>query len=220
MSVSLAKSAREAAEGGSRRLILDTAARLLRSGGYHQTTLREIAEAVGIRKASLYYHFASKEEIVEAVANDGVRFVHEAVAAALAETHGASPHARLEAAIGAHLTALHGHGDYTSASIKAFIFGATPAPDSVRLTRRAYEEVWSVLIRELQAAGTIAPERQPEALRNFLLGALNGSTDWYRPGRFDLAELARELAALIAPEHGVLRTKPAADAGQCGAITA
>ena len=41
MSVSPAKSAREAAEGGSRRLILDTAARLLRSGGYHQTTLRE-----------------------------------------------------------------------------------------------------------------------------------------------------------------------------------
>ena len=53
-------------EGGSRRQILDHAARLLRNGGYHQTTLREIAEAVGIRKASLYYHFASKEGIVEA----------------------------------------------------------------------------------------------------------------------------------------------------------
>ena len=60
--------ARPPAEGGSRRLILDHAARLLRGGGYHQTTLREIAEAVGIRKASLYYHFGSKEEIVEEVA--------------------------------------------------------------------------------------------------------------------------------------------------------
>lgn len=201
----------EPAEGGSRRLILDTAARLLRSGGYHQTTLREIAEAVGMRKASLYYHFASKEEIVEAVANDGVRFVHEAVLAALAETEGAPPHARLEAAIRAHLTALHGHGDYTSASIKAFTFGATPAPDSVRQVRRSYEDVWRGLLAELQQAGAIAPERSPEALRYFLLGALNGSMDWYRPGRFDIAALARDLAALAAPF-----ADPARSAGQGG----
>lgn len=199
MKVQTAKAEREATEGGSRRLILDTAARLLRSGGYHQTTLREIAEAVGIRKASLYYHFGSKEEIVEEVVNDGVRFVHEAVVAALAEHAGAAPRARLEAAIRAHLTALHGHGDYTSASIKVFTFGAMPVPDSVRQIRRAYEEVWRVLIAELQEAGAIPPGRSPEALRLFLLGALNGSTDWYRPGRFDIAGLAREFAALLAP---------------------
>ncbi len=197
-----ARSDRPSSGGGSRRLILDTAARLLRSGGYHQTTLREIAEAVGIRKASLYYHFASKEEIVEEVANDGVRFVHEAVIDALALLQEASPRQRLEAAIRAHLTALHGHGDYTCASIKAFSFGPTPAPESVRAVRRAYEDVWRGLIAELQEAGAIASERAPDALRLFLLGALNGSTDWYRPARFDIGELAREFAALIAPQGG------------------
>jgi AcrR family transcriptional regulator len=186
-------------EGGSRRLILDTAARLLRSGGYHRTTLREVAEAVGIRKASLYYHFASKEEIVEAVVNDGVRFVHEAVAAALARTAGAAPGVRLEAAIRAHLTALHGHGDYTSASIKTFVFGAAPAPESVRRVRRAYEEVWRGLVAEMQQAGVLPAARSPELLVNFVLGALNGSTDWYRAGRYDVAALAGELSALFAP---------------------
>lgn len=189
-----------APESGSRRLILDTAARLLRSGGYHQTTLREIAEAVGIRKASLYYHFASKEEIVEAVVNDGVRFVHEAVVAALAGTQNAAPRDRLEAAIGAHLTALHGNSDYTCASIKVFTFGGSPAPDSVRGVRRAYEDVWRGLIAELQACGTLSARRSADALRLFLLGALNGSIDWYRPGRFDVAALAGEFTALIA--HG------------------
>jgi len=186
-------------EGGSRRLILDHAARLLRNGGYHQTTLREIAEAVGIRKASLYYHFASKEEIVEAVVNDGVRFVQEAAVAALAAKEGAPPRERLEAAIRAHLAALHGHGDYTSASIKVFTFGTTPAPESVRAVRRAYEEVWRGLIAELQQAGTLPASRSPDALRLFILGALNGSTDWYRPERFDIDALAREFAALLAP---------------------
>ncbi|AMJ63205.1 TetR/AcrR family transcriptional regulator [Bosea sp. PAMC 26642] len=205
MSVAVEKSPREKTESPSRRLILDTAARLLRSGGYHQTTLREVAEAVGIAKASLYYHFASKEEIVEAVANDGVRFVHEAVSLALAETVEASPRSRLEAAICAHLTALHGHGDYTSASIKAFPFGPVAAPESVRQVRRAYEDVWRDLIAELQASGAIPPERAPETLRYFLLGALNGSTDWYRPGRFDIAGLAGEFAVLIAPRNDAVR---------------
>jgi len=190
---------RAAAETGSRRLILDHAARLLRNGGYHRATLREIAEAVGIRKASLYYHFASKEEIVEEVVNDGVRFVHEAVVAALAETEGAAPRERLEAAIRAHLAALHGHGDYTSASIKVFTFGAVPAPESVRAVRRAYEDVWRGLIAELQQAGALPAERAPDALRNFLLGALNGSTDWYRPERFRIDALASELAELLSP---------------------
>lgn len=186
-------------EGGSRRQILDHAARLLRNGGYHQTTLREIAEAVGIRKASLYYHFASKEEIVEAVVNDGVRFVHEGVFAALAATVGETPRARLEAAIRGHLAALHGHGDYTTASIKVFNFGAAPAPESVRAVRRAYEEVWSRLIAELQQAGALPAARAPEVLRNFLLGALNGSTDWYRPDRHDIATLAQEFTELVSP---------------------
>jgi AcrR family transcriptional regulator len=187
-------------EGGSRRLILDMAARLLRSGGYHQTTLREIAEAVGIRKASLYHHFASKEEIVEAVVNDGVRFVHEAVAAALEAAAQAGPRQRLEAAIAAHLSALHGHGDYTSAAIKVFTFGAGPTPEGVRLSRRLYEDVWRGLVAELQDAGAIAQGRSPEALRLFLLGAMNGSIDWYRPERFDIGVLAREFAALVAPD--------------------
>lgn len=187
------------AEGGSRRLILDEAARLLREGGYHQTTLREIAEAVGIRKASLYYHFASKEEIVEAVVNDGVRFVHEAVEAALAAHAGAPPRERLEAAIRAHLDALHGHGDYTSASIKVFSFGRAQVSDSVRRVRRAYEEIWRGLLGELQQAAILPPERSPDMLRLFILGALNSSIDWYRADRFDIAELARECAALVAP---------------------
>jgi hypothetical protein len=100
---------------------------------------------------------------------------------------------------------LHGHGDYTSASIKAFPFGPVAAPESVRQVRRAYEEVWRDLIAELQASGAIPAERAPETLRYFLLGALNGSTDWYRPGRFDIADLACEFAALIAPRNDAVK---------------
>lgn len=186
-----------AAASGSRRLILDTAARLLRAGGYHQTTLRDIAEAVGIRKASLYHHFASKEEIVEAVVNDGVRFVYDAVVAALMQAEGGTPRQQLEAAITAHLTALHGQRDYTTASFRVFTFGATPVPESVRAARRAYEDVWRNLIAQLQAAGALPPARSPDLMRYWLLGALNGSIDWFRPERFAIAEIAREFSDIV-----------------------
>lgn len=200
MTVVSGRTERAELEGGSRRLILDHAARLLRSNGYHQTSLREIAEAVGIRKASLYHHFRSKEEIVEAVVNDGVRFVREAVAAALQAADAADPHGRLQAAIAAHLAALHGHSDYTCASIKVFSFGENnPAPESVRRIRRDYDDLWRALIEELAGVGALTPGIAPERLRLFLLGAMNGSIDWYREGRFDIAQLAGELAALVAP---------------------
>ncbi len=199
MTVVTGRAERAELEGGARRLILDHAARLLRSNGYHQTSLRELAEAVGIRKASLYHHFRSKEEIVEAVVNDGVRLVLETVLYALEVAGEATPRQRLKAAIAAHLAALHGHSDYTCASIKVFSFGENPTPESVRATRRAYDDLWRALIEELSAAGVLTPGIAPERLRLFLLGAMNGSIDWYRPGRFEIAQLAGELAALVAP---------------------
>lgn len=40
---------------------------LFSSRGYEKTSLREIAEQVGISKASLYYHYSSKQELLQAI---------------------------------------------------------------------------------------------------------------------------------------------------------
>ena len=50
-----------------RRAILDAAAALLRRHSYEATTVRAIAEAVGIKAGSLYHHFPSKDAIAVAV---------------------------------------------------------------------------------------------------------------------------------------------------------
>ncbi|WP_289237391.1 helix-turn-helix domain-containing protein, partial [Escherichia coli] len=39
--------------------------------GYSATTMRNIAEQSGIEAASIYYHFASKEELVDEVMEQG-----------------------------------------------------------------------------------------------------------------------------------------------------
>jgi AcrR family transcriptional regulator len=47
----------------TRDRILQVALDLFIEQGYEKTSLREIAERIGVSKAALYYHFASKEEI-------------------------------------------------------------------------------------------------------------------------------------------------------------
>src|ERR1700733_4923764 len=47
--------------------ILDVALELFLEKGYDKTSLREIAEELGFSKAALYYHFASKDEILLAL---------------------------------------------------------------------------------------------------------------------------------------------------------
>ena len=54
---------------GTRARILEVAQKLFAERGYDGSSLREIAERVGVTKAALYYYFPSKEEIVRALAD-------------------------------------------------------------------------------------------------------------------------------------------------------
>jgi AcrR family transcriptional regulator len=70
----------------TRERILYQASNLFAAMGYHATTTREIARAVGIRQPSLFHHFASKREIMQALLTydlDAFSFVE-----ALAEEEG------------------------------------------------------------------------------------------------------------------------------------
>lgn len=51
------------------RLILDTAARLFTEKGYDSTSLQDIINDTKLSKGAIYHHFASKEEIFEAIVN-------------------------------------------------------------------------------------------------------------------------------------------------------
>src|SRR5437879_861588 len=81
--------------------ILDAAARLFRERGYRVTSMRDIAAASGMLAGSLYYHFASKEELLVAVYAEGVRRISDSVSAVLARD--LEPWARLEAVCATHL---------------------------------------------------------------------------------------------------------------------
>jgi len=53
--------------GDTREAIREVALELFSTRGFDQTSLREIAERVGLTKASLYYHYPSKQELLTAI---------------------------------------------------------------------------------------------------------------------------------------------------------
>ncbi|HZB30137.1 MAG TPA: helix-turn-helix domain-containing protein [Streptosporangiaceae bacterium] len=56
--------------GDTREKIRAVALELFAEQGYEKTSLREIAERLGVTKAALYYHFKSKEDIVASLYHD------------------------------------------------------------------------------------------------------------------------------------------------------
>jgi len=55
---------------GTRARIQGVALDLFGEQGYEKTSLREIAERLGVTKAALYYHFKSKEDIIRSLVED------------------------------------------------------------------------------------------------------------------------------------------------------
>ena len=80
--------------------ILDAAAELFTTQGYAATSTRAIAEAVGVRQSSLYHHFDTKDDILEALLTgtvaDGLTFAR-AVCADAGSDAGPSAAVRLHA---------------------------------------------------------------------------------------------------------------------------
>jgi AcrR family transcriptional regulator len=58
---------KEHAEVDTRTRILDIARDLITTQGYGSTSIADIAEKLGTSKSALYYHFKSKEEILDAI---------------------------------------------------------------------------------------------------------------------------------------------------------
>ncbi|MCY0962566.1 TetR/AcrR family transcriptional regulator [Streptomyces sp. H27-H5] len=63
----------------TRRRLLFAGAEMFHRNGYANATLGEIAGAAGVTKGALYFHFASKDELADAVQQWGCGLLHEAV---------------------------------------------------------------------------------------------------------------------------------------------
>jgi len=179
---------------GRREQILDAAAHCFSRAGYEGTSVRDIATAAGILPGSMYYHFASKEELLGAVHDEGLRKVKTKVAEAIARE--STPWARLEAACTAHLEALHAAKEYGSVITTEF-----PNRHSKILRTRmiAARDEYENMFRELVDAVPLRAGTSRKYLRLSLIGAMAWSLVWYKPGGDEVGEIAKQIIDLFRP---------------------
>ncbi|MDW3212373.1 MAG: TetR/AcrR family transcriptional regulator [Ilumatobacteraceae bacterium] len=194
MSLAASNIAADTAVEPARSRIMDEAANLFLQRGYEGTSLRQLAEVVGMKAGSLYYHFSSKDQLLTAILERGLDVMHEAFDRAEA-THGdAEPFPRIVAHTRAHLSALFENGPYTAAHVVTF----RTAPDSVRASlvpsRDAYEARWTELLHDLQRTGSVAADIDITVARLALFGAMNSSVEWFDPDRGTLDRFADAIA--------------------------
>jgi len=186
----------------TRQRILHAAAKIFRQQGYTSSSLREIADSAGMQAGSLYYHFPSKEDLVEAVMDEGVMGARSAAQAAVdALGDDANPMERIEAAFRGHLNYLLEEADYAVATLRML----HQTPDGVRMRhlrkQRSFGRYYAELFAVARDAGLIRPEFDLSVLRMLLLGALNWSPEWFDPAGLPPDELVRQLTEMM--QNGV-----------------
>jgi TetR/AcrR family transcriptional regulator, cholesterol catabolism regulator len=181
----------------TRERILDAAAVAFRELGFGATRLSDIAERADLQTPSLYYHFASKEELIEAVLALGVTTTFAHVKARVAEVPEDDHLGRLRAAIEAHVEMVLQTGDYSAANLR--LYGQMPADIRARLLRiqRRVGRYWNQLLQDAADAGALRADLDLSATRMLILGSLNWTAEWYRPGELTPAQLADQATTIL-----------------------
>ena len=191
------KSKPAAAEETNRRAeIVRAAGRLFHEKGYSATTIRDIANAVGMRSGSPFYHFKTKHDMLRAVVLEGMDAINATVANAA--NSGKSPRATFEAMLRAHLGQLLGEQgrDFAATLLHESRHLDPEELAAVVAFKDRYEAMWQKALQDLKRAGLIADDSQ--VARLFLMGALNWTVQWYRPdGPKSIDQIARQLAGFL-----------------------
>lgn len=172
--------------------VLDQAALVFARRGFAAASVREIVQPIGMLPGSLYYHFATKEDLLVAVYQEGVSRISAAVDAAAESI--TDPWKRLEAACVTHLTCLLDNTDYAQVIIMVRPSDVPRVADDLVALRNGYEQRFNTFIKHLP----LDPAVNRHDFRLLLMGGINWAHAWYSGrGRLSPAQIAREFVRLL-----------------------
>jgi len=183
------------AGGTRRRALLRVCARLFREKGFDGTTIRDISGAAGMHSGSPFYHFPDKQAMLLAVMEEGLA---EGLRRSEAVLAGRLPPAeKFRRLVRSHLgTILEDGNDFIPVLLYDWRSLTPRNRRRVIALKDRYDALWQAMLDELAQAGLIAGD--PQVARLFVLGAVNWSAQWYRPGgRLSLDEIAAQAARLL-----------------------
>ena len=173
------KSSRSSNKSPRRRTaeIIDAAANVFARRGFHGASTQDIADVLGVRQASLYYYFPSKEVALEMVCARGVEGFVEA---AISVTEGPGPASKkIAGLIASHLSPLRDRGDYMQVFLNERRH--LPAESRRRIGRhsRAIEKIFEDVLSAGVEHGEFRPDIDVRLTALAILGMANAVAAWY-----------------------------------------
>jgi TetR/AcrR family transcriptional regulator, cholesterol catabolism regulator len=189
-------------DGNRRHALIVGAARLFRRKGFDGTSTRDIAAAAGMQSGSPFYHFRSKQALLFAVMEEGMRNAVERQRQAIeaAGMHRLRAAQQLRLLVRHHFEVLLGPG---SDFIPVMLYEARSVSPRQRAAlaelQGEYELAWVPVLEALHAAGRLKAD--VKLARLLIFGALNWSVQWFdRRKDATLDELTDAALALFIAE--------------------
>jgi AcrR family transcriptional regulator len=173
------KEARTAPASTRRMEIAALAAGLFDARGYHNASMEDIAEAVGLRKPTLYHYFKSKDEILYEIHNEMIELINSRHAARLADGVEIQSSA-LKALMGDVIELMETHPGH----LRIFFEHYRELPAEYKATIREKRARFRQYVRDAIAAGIAGGEFHDvdvELTTLALLGMANWTYQWLRP---------------------------------------
>jgi AcrR family transcriptional regulator len=175
--------------------MIEAAARVFAELGFHGATTQDIADVLGIRQASLYYYFPSKEGALELVCLQGVGdFVEVAKTIAKGPGTAAGKLARL---IQSHLSPLIDRSDF----VRVFLNERQhlPAESRRRIGKwsRDLERLLEDVFKEGVRRGEFRSDLDTRLAVLALLGMLNAVAHWYPKEAVPIGRISDEFLKML-----------------------
>lgn len=176
------RSAREERRENRRDEIVRAAQDLFHRQGYANTSLDDIARAVGIKREGLYYYFENRTQILITIIRplglqlrDAVRAIQES---------DDPPEEKIRRAVENHLRRFENRFAESKITLRDDYFSENEAVlAEMGPVWDDYEDLWAAIIAEGQEKGVFDPDLDPRLAFLGILGLCNWVARWYEPGK-------------------------------------
>jgi len=180
-----------------RDLILDKAAQLFASKGVSATTVREIADSVGLLSCSLYHHFESKDAIVDELLRsylDDLRSRYKAVTA-----EDLDPRAKFDRLVHASLETVEAHPYATEIYQNDFkLLVEQPRFRYLQSSASETRRTWLDILNQGKDEGVFRSDIDPQVLYRIIRDVVWMSVRWYkRTASYGLRQLADDCTSIL-----------------------
>ncbi|MFF4389767.1 MULTISPECIES: TetR/AcrR family transcriptional regulator [unclassified Streptomyces] len=180
-----------------RRELLDTAAEVFAAQGYNATTVRKIADAAGMLAGSLYYHFDSKESMLDEILSAFLTELWDGYDTVLAA--GLDPRQTIEALVTESFREIDRHRAAVAIYQKeSRTLSAQPRFHYLSDSQQKFEKAWLGTLERGVEAKVFRADLDIRLTYRFVRDTVWVAASWYRPGgQHSPEEIARQYLSMV-----------------------